>query len=225
VTGLLARLRSSGSAPLPPPYEYVQLDVERRLHEYLGVPPGEVRLVAVVGAWRGHEVGRMLPRYPACRFVCLEPNPPDFAELVDRYAAEERVACVHAAAADVSGTLPLRRTGVKGTASLLEPARLDRADEVSVPVVRLDDLDELRGRGLDCLWVDVQGAEDRVLAGAGATLARTRALFLEVATRRSPYVGGASFEALDAVAREAGLRLAALGTDAANGEGNALWLR
>jgi FkbM family methyltransferase len=52
---------------------------------------------------------------------------------------------------------------------------------VQVPMRSLDSFAAERGiGGVDLLWVDVEGAERRVIEGARAVLARTRLLFLEV---------------------------------------------
>jgi hypothetical protein len=51
-----------------------------------------------------------------------------------------------------------------------------------VTCVRLDDVSSLKDSIIDFMWVDVQGAEDIVFAGARETLKRTRYVYTEYAT-------------------------------------------
>src|SRR4051812_48071147 len=66
---------------LPPAYEAVQLEVERRLHRYLHVGPEEIRQIIIVGAHEGHEIPRMRRTYPRAAFLCFEPSPQWFQRL------------------------------------------------------------------------------------------------------------------------------------------------
>jgi hypothetical protein len=59
---------------LPPPYDYVQLDVERHLHRYLHVQRQEISQIVIVGALDASEVGRMGRIYSNAKFLCFEPN-------------------------------------------------------------------------------------------------------------------------------------------------------
>lgn len=206
--------------PLLPPYAFVQADVEQRLPGYIGHDP---ELVVIVGAWHGDEVVRMLPRYPACRFVCLEPGPGDFLVLRDRFAGEPRVECHGVAASDRAGTALFRGTHFPGTASMLpiNDSRYERGPSFDAPTVPLDELLDAAGP-VDCLWVDVQGAELRVLKGAPRVLARTEAVLLEVG---APYVGAPTLRELDDHLGARGFQLASLGTGHGAVSGNALWVR
>jgi hypothetical protein len=51
-----------------------------------------------------------------------------------------------------------------------------------VQCTRLDDVEGLQNTVIDFMWVDVQGAEDIVFAGAKNTLSRTRYVYTEYAT-------------------------------------------
>jgi hypothetical protein len=48
-----------------------------------------------------------------------------------------------------------------------------------VPYARLDGVESLQGAHIDSMWVDVQGAEDLVFAGAQETLRCTKYLYTE----------------------------------------------
>lgn len=143
------------------------------------VPGGA--LVIDVGA----NVGFFTERFarwagPKGRVVAIEPEAANFAELTRRLVRRglaERVA-LHRAVADAK----------TGTAQLVVNAdhpgdhRLGDGADIGVPVaaVALDDAVP-RDRRVTLIKIDVQGAEQRVLAGAGAILARDRpALFVEI---------------------------------------------
>jgi FkbM family methyltransferase len=51
-----------------------------------------------------------------------------------------------------------------------------------VKCVRLDDVESIKDKTIDFIWVDVQGAEDIVFSGAKNTLSRTRYVYTEYAT-------------------------------------------
>jgi FkbM family methyltransferase len=214
---------------LPKPYDFVQADVEQNLNLHLGRTPDEIGTIVIVGAWHGREVVRMLERFPAAHFFCFEPNPQDFAVLESRFDGIERVTCFPLAASDAGGTTTFYEVDRPGTSSLFPPdpddERLPLLGAFEVESVRLDDLPELRTARIDCLWVDVQGAESKVLSGGLQLLARTDALFLEVALHRSAYVGGTTLDELRSLLEPAGFSLHGLGLGHGGVEGNSLWLR
>lgn len=224
------RLLGIQGAELANPWDYVQGLVEQRLHEYLDVNASDVAGIVIVGAWRGHEVARLLARYPNCDLVCYEPLEHEFKTLVKRYRGEPRVRCVMAAVSDTHGaTAQFHVPEVVGTGSLLPPVeggRTPSKGKTEVTTVRLDDdpnvVDMAR---VDCLWIDTQGSELHVLRGASQLLRRTQAVFAEVAAGDVPYVGGATFLQLDQELSRQGFGLVSLGLDPQTGEGNALWSR
>jgi hypothetical protein len=89
-------------------------------------------------------------------------------------------------------------------------------DTVSVETTTVDELAGNRTIGL--LKIDVQGAEQEVLAGATATLPRTSAVMLEV-TFVSHYEGDATFVQLHETMQEAGFRLAGISPPARTPQG------
>lgn len=214
--------------PLAQPWDYIQWLVEQRFHEYLGVDSDEIGQIVIVGAYHGHEIARMLPRYRNASFVCLEPNPADFNALADRYQAEQRVTPLLVAAAEASGRATFNLTSRRGTGSLLKPMdphnRVRPLTKIVVSTVTLDSLSELAPK-VDCLWLDVQGAEGRVLDGAVETLARTASVFCEVSTRIPAYENGTLMPEIANTLSSSGFDLVALGIDPVTGEGNSFWVR
>jgi hypothetical protein len=64
-----------------------------------------------------------------------------------------------------------------------------------------------------------------VLRGAEDVLARVKTAFIEVATDKVSYANATWFDDLYELMAAHGFRLASLGTDAVNGQGNALWIK
>lgn len=225
-------IRKLGLRALPP-YEYVQRDVQRHLHSYLRVPREEIRRIVIVGAHLAYEVPDMLSRFRNVRFTLFEASPRYLDALHNRFRREHRVSVVGAAITDHDGQRTFYETNAEGSGSLLQLGDLAassfgmrQTDSFLVPALRLDS--HVLGHeysSIDCLWIDVQGAELSVLRGASRSLAFVRSVFVEVSIHEPLYVGGATMPQLDEHLERAGFRLAALGTDHATGTGNAFYLR
>lgn len=232
----LGRIEST-PLQLPPPYEYVQIDVEKNLHRYLRIGASDVSLIVIVGAWHGHEIDRLLQTYPQCRIICFEPNRDDFRVLLGKFSDDNRVTCLEYAVADSAGEKTFYASNVAGNGSLLPlkgasdefswvPPDAKVTDTYLVRTVALDTVDLLtKETKVDCLWIDAQGSELQILRGATRLLSVTQSLFLEVATTKTSYVGACKLAELWSHLGKRGFQIAALGTDPVNGMGNSLWLR
>jgi FkbM family methyltransferase len=180
---------------LPLPYDLVQLDVERHLHKYLHVPPEKISQIIIVGACDASEVRRMRQVYSQAQFLCFEPNPQSFQKVVDTYARCPWVTVRKLAVSDAPGHECFYELDMPGNGSLLKPdvdlwsstVRWKNKNMTSFEV-ELSTLDREASslETIDLLWMDVQGAEGKVLAGGPETLKRTKAVFLEVALVRLP---------------------------------------
>jgi FkbM family methyltransferase len=219
----------------PPAYAFVQADVVANLPEYRRTGAGEIRRIVIVGAWHGEEVDEMLVRFPRCHFLLLEPSKEAYSQLSRRLAGNPRVTCLQVAAADRDERTTFHEMSITGNGSLLSLAgpsessfrvpEIEEIDSYEVQTVRLDSLPELSDdTPIDCMWIDVQGSELAVLEGAEGLLDRVGAAFVEVATDKLSYEGATSFVDLQALMSRHAFRLASLGTDPVNGQGNALWL-
>ncbi len=219
---------------LPPPYESAQLDVERHLHRYLHRSAQSIGQIVIVGAHEGDEVPRLQLAYPAARLHCFDPNPESCRRLHKRFAASPAVTISQLALGEAKGRMRFYELPMSGNGSLLPPdpdrwalANQQSAREVSSYEVEVSTMDdELRDvLVIDLLWMDVQGAEGLVLKGATKTLARTQAIFAEVALVESAYTGAALFPEISATLQPHGFTCVGLGTDAWNFTGNALFVR
>lgn len=219
---------------LPPPYEAIQLDVERHLHHYLHVSPGDISQVVLVGAHEAHEVDRMARLYPGSRFLCFEPNPGTYQTLLGRFAGHPSVRLSPLALGRTPGRTRFFELSESGNGSLLEPdpAAWARAHQQGSPdttsfdvTVSTLDRETADLPVINLLWLDVQGAEGDVLAGGADTLRRTQAVFIEVALVSSPYKGAHLFPAIKGELETCGFMCVGLGVDAWNGTGNAFFVR
>lgn len=219
---------------LPPPYEAVQLDVERNLHLYLHVPPEKISQIVIVGAYEADEIQRMRGVFSQAQFLCFEPNPKTFQTVVEKYQGCSWVTPRKLALSQAPGRDRFYELEAAGNGSLLEPdaaswaTMIKREDNgISSFEVEISTLDREAAAlpSIDLLWMDVQGAEGMVLAGGGETLKRTKAVFAEVALFNSPYKGAQLFPQISATLAANGFTCVGLGLDAWNGTGNALFVR
>jgi FkbM family methyltransferase len=231
------RLHELLGRELPPPYEAAQEYTERRLHEFLRCEAKDVRRVMIVGGFQADEVLRMMPRYPAAEFAIFEPSRRQIDSLTARFTGfKNRVTVVNAAASDVAGRVSFHEADAPGNGSLLplgdaakSDYRLTAAETYEVDAVRLDQwCAEHPGWAdgpIDLIWCDVQGAELKVLTGAGAVLDRTTALFLEVSIRDRMYQGNVLYAELLEFLPPRGFQAVLLGVDPKTLTGNALLVK
>jgi FkbM family methyltransferase len=218
-----------------PAYNEIEDDFQANLHGWLGRPADRIERIVIVGGCYGLEVKTFIERYPRAEVHVFEPSQRHFPRLQAAYAHEPRVRCHRFAVSDHQGTAIFHEGSLQGTGSLMplcdknDPdawVPFEAQEKFEVQLTTLDTFEPLRGAAIDLLWCDVQGAELQVLRGGRQTLARCRAIFLEVATNRITYQGQCRFHELDRCAHEAGFYLAAIGLcPSGNGTGNAAWLR
>jgi FkbM family methyltransferase len=154
-------------------------------------PPGfakQIKHVVDVGANVGQWSEMLLHCLSVESLTIIEPGPLAFAELQKRFEADPRITLHNVAMGDKEGTGRLKVTRDTTGASLLQPREDMKTliggnwtvtSEVDVPVRTLDrllaDLEEI-----SLLKIDVQGHEKAVLAGAKATLRKTKFLLVEL---------------------------------------------
>jgi len=219
---------------LPPAFEAVQLEAERRLHHYLHVDPSEIRKIIIVGTHEGAEVPRLRLAYPQSSYLCFEASPHWHALLLKKFGKQPWFECRNIAVTDHVGALTFHELPMPGNGSILPPdpqrwAEFNLQVEYDVHSYRVNcstlDEETVEGDAIDLLWVDVQGAEGKVLAGATSLLERTSALLLEFAMVESPYQGATLFKDLNDMLEARGFSCVSLGCDPWNFSGNALWIR
>lgn len=177
--------------------------------------PGDVidapALVVDVGAYVGEWSEGILELLRPRKLIALEPSPSNFAAAERRLGGRAGVELHQLAAGREGGRAVLHIGGAGDLDSLLErreevDALYDLSEgevaEVEVEVRTLDEV--LRDEPeVTLLKLDVQGAEHDALAGAAATLRRTRCVVLET-NFVSHYEGDTLFPELNALMRDAG---------------------
>ncbi len=156
--------------------------VVQRLHGELGPGCLEGRTVIDVGANIGTSIVPLLAQYGAATGLALEPEPANFALLEVNVAANGltgRIRCRRIAASDHAGAAQLELSpGNSGDHRIRTATAVTSVDDaygeagrraISVAVRPLDDVleqEQVAASDVGLLWVDTQGHEGQVLAGA-----------------------------------------------------------
>jgi FkbM family methyltransferase len=150
-----------------------------------------VDLVIDVGANTGQYAQRLRATGYRGRIVSFEPLAAAHAELTERARSDEKwSAGPRVAIGDRNGEIELKVAANSVSSSILAmlPSHLAAAPQSAlcavetVPLMKLDDAiaPYLRGDETGLLKIDVQGAEDRVIAGSERTLQRVAAIQAEL---------------------------------------------
>lgn len=187
-------------------------------------------LVVDIGANEGAFSAGVLAVAPQARIVAVEPGSAPRARLRARLGDRPNVEILDVAVSRESGTATFHLTGHDHNSSL-RPPRTESQDVtgggwdiVERIEVRTMSLDELVGdRDVDVLKIDVQGGELDVLAGGARTLARTRAVLLEM-NFFSQYEGDAIFNTLHAEMDRNGFELVNVSSTLTTPDGTAVFV-
>jgi FkbM family methyltransferase len=139
--------------------------------------------VGVFSLWAASRIG------PTGRLISAEPHPLSYRYLERNLAPFAPFARpVQTACGASEGELELHYVPGRLSVSSFEP-RPDRTGHVRVPVARLDALAATGGIDhVDLLKIDVEGAEEQVIEGAGSLLARVRRLVIEIEANRQRWL-------------------------------------
>lgn len=156
-------------------------------------------LIVDLGANSGDWTAAALTAIPDAQVVTVEPYPPAYQRLVERFGTNSNVRLEACAIDATSGEAAFHVGAQDLFGSLLEfDPNMQRfygdsareAEEIKVRAMTLDDL--VVGEPVSLLKMDVQGAELRVLAGGSLTLPATQAVLVE-STLAEHYKGGSNF--------------------------------
>jgi FkbM family methyltransferase len=165
--------------------------VEVRMYESLNKPwllNAGIRTVFDVGANTGQFAKAVHEILPDASIYSFEPLPDCFNELQKTMAGVKNFRAFHTALAEKNGAAEFYRSAWSPSSSLLPMQPLHKnnfpfsAGETKemVAVRRLDDCaDELTVDDEILIKLDVQGAEDKVIAGGKRLLGRTKILIVE----------------------------------------------
>lgn len=153
-----------------------------------------------IGAHRGESIDYFLKLFPKARIYSFEPDPDSFRELAGTRTSEN-VSCFNLAVSDKEGTASFFRNTISHTNSLLkvnfdsrDSIKLSEAkekqdtgfygnfnEEAQVRTTTVKAFMQEQGiEHLDLLKIDVQGAEEQVLAGCADALQRIDVVLMEI---------------------------------------------
>ena len=182
--------------------DLVRYNPRYSLGEYAYVASLDIKTVIDVGAHTG-EFARMIKTIlPDAAIYSFEPLKREFESLQQQMQNGAGFKAFNCAVGDRSETVEIHRSSYAQSSSLLPMAKLHKeAFPVSashtaeiVEVKRLDDvLRDFELRAEILIKIDVQGYEDKVIAGAAETVGKARAIIIEVSFREL-YEGQPLFE-------------------------------
>ncbi len=213
-----------------PPYDYVQNVVSRNLSDYLR-KKGEISNICIVGGYLGKEVPLLLNKYPNVKVTIFECSQRYSDKLEGKFRKNSNVKIIKKAVSNEKlDNVDFYETTLRGSGSILKLGDLAKssygAKQAEAFTVESTTLDiELGNEVLDCLWIDVQGAELLVLKGAQKILERTHSVFIEVSILPDLYEGAVIMKNLTTFLDSYGFELTLLGLDKKNLTGNAFYTR
>ncbi len=167
----------------------LSVDLVLRLQRHLGAR--QPRTVLDVGAEFGRFAVASGLVFPGCRVFCFEPLATSFARLARSLVLRDNMTPFPFALGDQDGSVTIHRSQNPGSSSLLPMKELHTRQfpgtrEVGREVVEVRRLDDLVASGdvvmepPVILKIDVQGFEDRVLAGAKTALQTVDVIIVEM---------------------------------------------
>lgn len=193
----------------------------------------EVRHIIDAGASNGHVSERLLKQFPNATSYLFEPNPA-YADVLAQKARENPRIVPHPfALSSTEGEMTLHIAQKAGRSSLLKATDTSYdnqgqhwqvKEEVSVPVVRIDDWKKRANVGkIDLMKLDIQAGELDALKGSEQTLRNEVSIVFTEAFFNPRYEGGALLGDLDAYLRQQGFCLYNMFSPRADANGKLLW--
>jgi FkbM family methyltransferase len=173
-----------------------------------------IRTVIDVGANRGQFARTARALFPDSRIYSFEPLTDCHAELAGALGRDPRFRAFNLAIGDEEGSITMHRNMFDASSSMLEMNDVLRknfpftgpASELTVPMQRLDTVcRDLPMESEVLVKMDVQGYEDRVIAGGRETIGRASVVLAEVSFEPL-YAGQPLFSAIDGALKDLGFR-------------------
>lgn len=184
------------------------------LAKILGLEP----TIIEIGSHVGIDTEKFAHIFPKGKIYSFEANPELYMIAKERIKKYKNITLVCAAIDKTCGIGEFYQSSgtSNGSGSLLKPTlHLTRHPSVlfedknkfNVATLNLDQcLKNLHGTLIDLFWIDVQGAELRVLEGGLKLLAKTRFVYTEV-SKIPEYKGGVSYMELQIFMQQAGFKV------------------
>lgn len=157
-------------------------------------------VILEIGCNDGADTEKLLKLFPNAEMHCFEPDPRAIKKFHERFSGDPRVVLRCCAVADFCGTATFHQSTSDDdwdmSGSLNAPTghleyspwcRFDR--DIEVTVIALDSLDDEVDE-VSLIWLDVQGAEAKVIRGGRDVLRRTKYLYTEYGHWKRPLYEG-----------------------------------
>lgn len=161
-----------------------------------------IQTVLDVGAHTGEFAQRIRAILPNADLICFEPLREPFAKLTERFKGQPKFRAIRCALGEEAGQHEIYHNEYAPSSSLLPMTELHKQSFTfaikqkteMIEVSRLSDVArELNLLGPLLLKLDVQGFEDKVIAGGEDVVARAKIIIIEVSFQ-SLYEGGPLFD-------------------------------
>jgi len=187
-----------------------------RYEEYGWLKKSNIQTVVDIGANEGQFARLAAELFPAARILSFEPLPDVYERLVRSMRGHPRFDAYRYALSDENGVATIYRNKFSPSSSLRPMSAIHRelfphtreSWREQIDVRRLDDL--LSGIDLQdniLVKIDVQGYEDRVIAGAMRVIGRASLVVVETGLVEL-YLGGSAFAGTVEALRKGGLEFA-----------------
>ena len=171
-----------------------------------------IQTVLDVGAHVGEFARRIRAVLPNAELICFEPLQEPYSKLTQRFEGQPNFRAIRCALGEKAGQHGIRHNEYAPSSSLLPMAELHKQSfpfavkerTEMIEVRRLSDVvRELSVRDPLLLKLDVQGFEDKVIAGGEDVVARAKIIIIEVSFQRL-YEGGPLFDDIYRLLKERG---------------------
>src|SRR3989344_8752169 len=151
------------------------------------INPLGIKTVIDIGANVGMFSREMRGRFPDVRIYAFEPLSSCYQELVMRMGSDNRFRAWNVALGDSEGKTEIQKSSFHPSSSLLQMTSLHKklyprskdVETESIEVKRLDDIDNLILEKNILIKMDVQGFEDKVIAGGKKTIEKAAVIIVE----------------------------------------------
>jgi FkbM family methyltransferase len=218
----------------PEPYEFVELDVIKNLNNYIKKNSDQIKNIIIVGAHHAIELTELQKKYKNCNFLLFEASPRHIKILKNKFFNNPLVIIETKAVSNKNGITTFYETNLTNSGSILRTTELglnsfgmleEETYEVETITLNTHSIQNYyQNQFIDCLWIDVQGAELLVLEGATDILCNIKSIFIEVSVFEPLYRNGTLYSEIVSFLNLYNFTPFSLGLDYNNGTGNAFFI-
>jgi FkbM family methyltransferase len=149
--------------------------------------PLEIRTIIDIGANTGMFSREMRNKFPDAQIYAFEPLPDCYEALISKMKSDKKFKSWNVALGDANDQAKIEKSSFHPSSSLLKMTELHKrlypkskdSRIETIEVKRLDDIRDLRLEKNILIKMDVQGFEDKVIAGGKKTIKEAAAIIIE----------------------------------------------